>query len=419
MARWMVRTLMVIMLTCCAVLSTSSPSLAAGDRSTVEAVLADTARGAGWPPGTFRSAGSPRGAVAISASGRDEDVDKVMVLYDDSDAADDMWELLETNGIPRDSFHGKPALRIRNGKSICEAGGTVGWILRALRLIVTTFAPDADTSMLCVQATGTVAWRCGSTMFVVNSPDADDNSVQLADLVYQRAELRGLCSREVAWSRVAAKLAKGQRLNSCEFLVFVQKIEQLNADMGWQQIATAMHQGIYAADTHLSFGGVDLFVNGPENAGWEKVIIPYGSQKFIESTGVTVIDMGHAYAGLRAVINRNRASSWFMSRINTEWGDQTQVIQEKVEGTAGRIWGNVRWLKNQLPFVGTDEGVRDANAYINASKKQSDNAASFLPKDQQVGNAGGLFLRSWFISNPKGKLSDAYRAWFTSLKEKC
>ena len=392
---------------------------AAGDRATVEAVLSDTARGVGWPSGTFRAADSPRSSLAISAAGVDAEVDKVMVVFDDPDAADDLWELLETNGIPRDSFHGKPALRIRNGKSICEAGGTIGWILRALRLIVTTFAPDADTSKLCVQATGTVAWRCGSTMFIANSPDADDNSVRLADLVYQRAELRGLCSQEVAWNKVRAKLAKGQRLNSCEFLVFVEKIEQLNADMGWQQIATAMHQGIYAADTHLSFAGVDLFVNGPANAGWEKVNIPYSSQKFIESTGGTVIDMGHAYAGLRASINRNRASSWFMSRVNTEWGDQTQVIQEKVEGTAGRVWGNVRWLKNQLPFVGTDQGVRDANAYINASKKQSDNAASFLPKDQQVGNAGGLFLRSWFITNPKGKLSDAYRAWFASLKEKC
>jgi hypothetical protein len=397
----------------------SCPSALASDRARAEAVLNEAARQLRWPTRTFHPGDTPSTALGISPSGQDLEADKAVIVFDDPAAASALLATIYENGIPREEFHGKPAAIARQGQRICEAGGIVGMILGFVKWVAKMIKPDVDERLICLEASGTVTWKCGDTLFIVGSPDADDNSRQIAEAVYARAEAHGLCGKELAWNKVRNKLAKKQRLTTCEFLVYTQKIEELNPGMGWQQITTAMHQGIYAADTHLSFGGIDLFVNGADNAGWEDVNLPFGSQKFIESTGGTVIDMGHAYAGLRATLNRNRASSWFMSRINTSWGDQTQVIQEKVEGTAGRVWGNVRWLKNQLPIVGSDEGVREANEYINASKKQSSNAHSFLPKDQQVGNAGGLFLRSWFLKNPKGKLSDAYRAWFTSLKERC
>jgi hypothetical protein len=395
------------------------PTAHASDRARAEAVLTESARQLRWSSTPFRPSDAGRNALAISPSGYDADSDKAVIVYDDPRTASLLLEAIFENGIPRDEFHGKPAAIARQGQKICEAGGTVGWILKFIRWIAKLIKPDIDERLLCVEASGTVTWKCGDTLFIVGSSDANDNSRQIAEAVYARAEAHGLCGQEIAWNKVREKLRKKQRLTSCEFLVYAEKVEELNPDKNWQQIVTAMHHGIYAADTHLNFFGVDLFVDGKENAGWKDVNVPFGSPKFINSTGGTPIDMGHAYAGLRATLNRNNASSWVMSRVNTEWGDKTQVYQEKIEGAAGRAWGNVKWLKNQLPYFGTDQGVRDANAYIEASKKQYDSAESFLPKDQKVGNAGGLYLRSWFIKNPNGKLSDAWRAWFASLGEKC
>ncbi|MFH1467984.1 MAG: hypothetical protein ABIO70_26595 [Pseudomonadota bacterium] len=394
-------------------------AMAASDRARVEAALTETARKAGWPAIPFVAGGMGSGALGVSATGSDGEVDKAVVGYDDAHRAWLMLDTLETNGLPRVEFHGKPGIRIANGRRICDAGGTVGYILKLVRWVVHLFAPGVDDRLLCAEATGTVAWQCGADVFVVNSPDANDDSARVAEFLYAAAERQGLCAREIAWNRVAAKLAKKQRLTSCEFLVYVKKVEQINPDMGWQQLTTALHQGIYAADTKLNFFGVDLFVDGKDNAGWEKANLPYGSPKWIESSGGSVIDIGHSYAGLRAVLNRNQASSYFMSRVNTQWGDQTQVIQDKVEGAAGRAWGNAEWAWNQIPLVGSDEGEKAANERIMKAKIQYQNAQNNLPPDQERGNAGGLYLRSWFISNPTGTLSDAYRAWFTSLGEKC
>ncbi len=399
-------------------LLTLHPALA-GDRAAAEAVASEAARQLRWPSTTFHPRDAGKTAVGISPSGQDLDGDKVVIVYDNPALADSLLATILRNGIPRDEFHGKPAAIARQGQRICEAEGAVGLILDFIKWIAKMIKPDVDEKLLCVEANATVTWRCGGTLFIVGSPDADDNSRQIAEAVYARAEAHGLCAREIAWNKVRGKLAAGKRLTTCEFLVYAEKVEELNPGATWQQIITAMHQGIYAADTHLSFGGVDLFVNGKDNAGWESIRLPGSSLKFIESTGGTVIDMGHAYAGLRATLNRNRASSWVMAKVNTSWGDKTQVWQEKVEGGAGRVWGNLRWGWNQLPIVGDSKSAAAAEKDIEASKKQYDNAESFLPKDQQLGNAGGMFLRSWFISNPKGRLSDAWRAWFASLKEKC
>lgn len=73
---------------------------------------------------------------------------------------------------------------------------------------------------------------------------------------------------------------------------------------------------------------------------------------------------------------------------------------------------------NALPLLFSLIAKDQAGDKATVEAVLSDTAA-LSAKDQQVGNAGGLFLRSWFISNPTGKLSDAYRAWFASSKEKC
>lgn len=392
---------------------------AGSDRARVEAALTETARRAGWPAIPFVAGDLGSGALGVSVTGSDGGVDKAVVGYDDEKRAWKMLDTFETNGLPRVEFHGKPGVRIANGRKICDAGGIVGYALRLVRWGLHQVAPGVDDRLICAEATGTVAWQCGTSVFVVNSPDQQDDSGRVAEFLFAAAQRQGLCAREIAWDQVASKLAKKQRLNTCEFLVYVDKVEQLNRDMGWQQVTTALHHGIYAADTHLGFFGVDLFVDGPGNAGWQKVNLPWGSPRWIESSGGSVIDIGHSYAGARAMINRNQASSWVMSRVNTGWGDQTQVLQDQVEGVAGRAWGNVEWAWNQLPLVGTDGGEKAANERIMKAKLQYDNARNNLPPDQERGNAGGLYLRSWFVSNPGGKLSDAYRAWFTSLGEKC
>ena len=404
---------------CLLALLAPSLAVAASDRAQVEAALGETARRAGWPAIPFVAGDMGSHALGVSVTGSDGSVDKAVVGYDDEKRAWQMLDTFETNGLPRAEFHGKPGVRIANGRKICDAGGIVGFFLRLTRWALHKVAPSVDDRLICAEATGTVAWQCGADVFVVNSPDSDDNSAQVAEYLYDAAERQGLCAREIAWNQVSAKLAKNQRLTTCEFLVYVKKVEQLNPDMGWQQIVTALHHGIYAADTHLSFFGVDLFVDGKANAGWQRANLPRGSPKWIESTGGTVIDIGHSYAGARAMINRNQASSWVMSRVNTGWGDQTQVLQDKMEGVAGRTWGNVEWAWNQLPLVGSDAGEKAAKERIQKSKLQYDNAWRNLPPDQERGNAGGLYLRSWFVSNSGGKLSDAYRAWFTSLGEKC
>jgi hypothetical protein len=195
-------------------------------------------------------------------------------------------------------------------------------------------------------------------------------------------------------SEVVQKTRNGEMLTQDEFILYVETIEALNPFMGWEQIITKMHALQYPQDTDLKIAGIRLFRNGKENEGWEKVEIPGDKPpKFVMGNNGKKIDIAHAYAGLRAGLNRGAITGWSMGNVNTGWGDSLQVASDRIEAAQSYIAGAFTF-----DYRKTDKAM-----------DKFSNAKNFKPHDQIRGNELGLELKFYFENNSGRKLSEGFR----------
>jgi len=182
-----------------------------------------------------------------------------------------------------------------------------------------------------------------------------------------------------------------------EFMVYLEMVEALNPLCSWQQIVTKLHAAAYPEDVgrDVPVIGVPLFRDGPENAGWDKVTLPGRYvPKFVVGEDGKPIDIAHAYAGLRAGLNRGRTGSWWMSRVNTGWGDSYQVGSARL-GATGDI----------LAGIFTFDGDR-----ISQGAGDWSNAPQYKTEAQKRGNEVGLKVQTYLEkTDPKATLSEGFR----------
>ena len=167
---------------------------------------------------------------------------------------------------------------------------------------------------------------------------------------------------------VIEKIDEDNILNTREFVDFIRAIEEGNPGKNWRQIITKLHAEYYEEDVDLSFFSIRLFKNGPENEGYDNV------DTIIHRDG-TRFNTAHTYAGIRAGLNRGRVTSWFMTNVNTGWGDTVQVLGE--------------YLK--FNFKG---------------------ASGYKSPDEVLGNKASKVLQTDLKNNPGKKLSQAYADYF-------
>ena len=190
-----------------------------------------------------------------------------------------------------------------------------------------------------------------------------------------------------------------------EFVVYLEVVEATNPLKTWQQIATKLHQKAYPEDADRKVAGVSLFVDGPENEGYDKVQLPGRYvPKFVIGEDGKKIDIAHAYAGLRAGLNRGSTKTWWMTRVNTDWGDSYQVAGERLGGT-GRIIGGIF----------TFNGDR-----ISRGASQWSNATNYKTKPQIRGNQAAIVAQTFLTDRKGNKLSEAFThvLWPQKLERK-
>jgi len=194
--------------------------------------------------------------------------------------------------------------------------------------------------------------------------------------------------READWpthDQVLAKIRTTNVLTRAEFIVYLRAIEASNPDKGWQQIITKLHTESYPADAVCVVAGVPLFVNGAENAGWEDVTLPAGNvPKFVVDGAGERVDVAHAYAGIRAGLNRSGPSRWAMTNVNTGWGDGLQVANARIGA-----------VKSYLAGAFTFDYSKTSRAM-----DAFGDAGNFKPRDQVLGNELGKAVQRTLRDNP-------------------
>ena len=194
--------------------------------------------------------------------------------------------------------------------------------------------------------------------------------------------------REANWpskEEVVATLGKTNTLSRAGFIVYLRAVEEMNPNMGWQQIITKLHDESYPADSVCKVAGVPLFVNGKDNEGWEKVRLPNCQvPKFVNDSKGNKVDVAHAYAGIRGGLNRSGGTRWAMTNVNTGWGDSLQVASARIQATKSYVAGAFTFNYRK-----TDKAI-----------DKFSNAGNFKPKDQVLGNNLGQEVQKTLRTSP-------------------
>lgn len=191
----------------------------------------------------------------------------------------------------------------------------------------------------------------------------------------------------------AEKADAGKPLTQAEFLAYLRAVEALNPGKPWEQIASRLHALAYPQDSDLAVMGIDLFKTGKKSAGYGEVLLPsYQPPKFMFNDRGELVDVAHAYAGARALADRNRVTGTVMGKINTGWGDQVQVLGDQVAGTKSILAG----------IFTLDKGKIRAGADTFAD------AGKWRPPVQERGNRLGMKVLSILAKERKGTLSATF-----------
>lgn len=193
----------------------------------------------------------------------------------------------------------------------------------------------------------------------------------------------------------AAKADAGKPLTQEEFLVYLRAAEALNPGKRWEAVASKLHALAYPQDSDLKIMGISLFKTGERSGGFGDVLLPSSAPpKFMTNAKGELVDVAHAYAGARALADRNRVTGAVMGKINTGWGDQVQVLGDQVEGTKSILAGIFTLDKGKIR--------KGADTFGDAGK--------WRPPVQERGNRLGMAVLGVLAKNRNGRLSDAFEA---------
>ena len=169
--------------------------------------LSSTASDMGWGSGVrpmqdWSGWNSPGKGYQVAAGPPDHGFDKAFLVMTSEDKAAGVLDEFQLNGLKRRSFRGYDAVQMSQGEKVCDAGGTVGfvldWVRKGAKFIAEQLeVEDFDEDSICGEATGTVVWVCGDLVFGANSPDSEDNSQEIASTLYSHARRLKLCEYDL------------------------------------------------------------------------------------------------------------------------------------------------------------------------------------------------------------------------------
>ena len=202
-----------------------------------------------------------------------------------------------------------------------------------------------------------------------------------------------------------------KEMTEIEFISYLKELEELNPGASWQQLITRMHYFWYSYDDSTKIFGHNLFIDGKENEGWEKVKLPNDRvPKFIRDKNGERIDIAHAYAGVRAMVNRKATEGWIFSLANTHAGDLYQVWNGRrhaVVGNGCSVLPNK--VQSWLPICRRYLDPDGESTYENNSlTKDWSYSGKYYPDDQSRGNTIGMLAGELVQRGSERTLSSAF-----------
>lgn len=237
----------------------------------------------------------------------------------------------------------------------------------------------------------------------------------------------------ISLAEVLAKVRAGRDLTRAEFMAYLLALETLPANraeiarsrertraealpaQGWAMLVSRLHDNHYgstgagANDRGVTIGWIQLFLNGSENLGFERIdLLSPRSPKFLVMDDGQRLDVAHAYAGVGALVMRDgELAGTLMGRVNTDWGDSLQEAND----TGASLLTFIRILlpggAGGLPPV---EGFRQGRDQWRRREARN-------PPDQILGDDLGNFARDFLQDDREAALSTAFDYGFTRLRE--
>lgn len=202
-------------------------------------------------------------------------------------------------------------------------------------------------------------------------------------------------------------------LSQQEFMVWIRGIEALpaNAAFTWCHIITKIHHSKYPNDSDQRILGIRLFKNSKglfnpaegadDNAGFQRVDIGPGCvPKFVINAKGEKVDISHAYAGIRALVNRDPLAV-VMGYVNTGWGDAVQVPVAAGAATAKFMFHS--------QFFAFRKMRQDVKEFLNSP--------NYWPDDQDRGNEIGNAALDFLLDRRYAKLSEAFEKAFEKVSK--
>jgi hypothetical protein len=187
-----------------------------------------------------------------------------------------------------------------------------------------------------------------------------------------------------------------------EYINYITRVEEANPGASWKQILAALHVNRYPDDAfHQRLPGtnISLFEWGPETDGWRDVDLlckeplrsvsnpDWYTPKFVVTKNGRMIEMGHAYGGLRVGLNR-----------------ESGIIGKTTNMIYGRDAEADLWVLI-LTHYGDAWQVLIHNTILREP-------GSRAPPDQLFGNNLGIWLANYYRKNPDAPLSEAFKKYF-------
>ena len=205
------------------------------------------------------------------------------------------------------------------------------------------------------------------------------------------------------------------RTGSAKDLVnYLKKVEALNPGANWQQIVTRLHHFAYPNDGNYTMFDIPLFKEGAENQGWQEIKLPFDEDLpfFIQDADSNLVNFKHALCGLRASLNRIGSDRAIWMRVNTSFGDQYQVWDERKriiqKDSCALLPGVTKsWVDACKDYANQEDAIT-AGEYMS----KLDNASRWYTEDQRLGNKLSFTLEKKLRKGTASSLSDAVEKTF-------